>query len=193
MKLPVFGAGELVNRFRSEAGMGTWLCLIAPQMRLESVCSEVEEALSALNLPFEIIQLDRSVKPLIDAPTDVPIVATGFGTLSDEEWQHLDQLRSSRIIRNEPALLLMSSTAMQRLARLAPNMASFVGGQFFEFQEDSGRLSEQERSNRLAELQHQFEMTNDEFLAMVESRAILDEPAYAEWLVLLDRGDLLKR
>jgi hypothetical protein len=193
MQLPVFGAGELVNRFRSESGMGTWLGLIAPELRLPSVLSELENALSALNLSFLYIQLDRSVKPLIDAPNNTPIVVTGFGTLSDEEWQHLDQLRSSRTIRNEPALLLMSSTSMLRLVRLAPNMTSFFGGQFFEFQEDAGRLTEEERSNRLAELQHQFEMTNDQFLAMVASRAILDEPAYAEWLVLLDRGDLLKR
>lgn len=193
MEFPLFGAGELASRFRSESGTGTWICLIGPELRIESVSSEIVDALEAIHFSFRIIQLDRSVKPLIDAPTDLPIVVTGFGTLSDEEWQHLDQLRSSRIIRNEPALLIMSPTSRQRLTRLAPNMASFVGGQFFEFQEDAGRLSEDERSNRLAELQLQFGMTNDQFLEMVETRAILDEPAYAEWLVLLNRGDLLKR
>jgi hypothetical protein len=193
MELPSIGAGELASQIRSEYGNGTWMCVVAPEERLVTITNEIEHALLVGNSKSVIIQLNRSVKPLVDAPHDVLVLVGGFNTLSDDEWQHLDQLRSTRLIRNQPALLMMSPASMQHLMRLAPNMASIVGGQFFHFQEHAERLTDEERTYRLADLRFHFDKTDDDIIEMARTGAPMDEPAYAEWLVLLNRGDLLQR
>lgn len=187
------GAGELASRLRSEVGMGTWFCVLAPETRLVSISNEIAQALSAGKSKYTHILLNQNVKPLIDAPHDVLVLVSGFSTLSDDEWRHLDELRSSRLVRHQPELLIMSPESRYKLARLAPNMASFIGGQFFTFQEDSGKLTEEEKTNRLEDLRNQFGKTDDEIIELARVGVALDEPAYAEWLVLLNRGDLLKR
>ncbi len=193
MTLPELGAGELASRLRSEMGMGTWFCIVAPEERLNDITQEIEHALRVGKTKYVHLVLNGSAKPMRDAPPESIVLFTGFATFSDDEWHHLDELRSSRFVRHEPALLIMSPESRLKLARLAPNMASFLGGAFFGFDEQSGKLSEEERQRRLTDLQNQFEKTNEQMMAMASSGVALDEPEYAEWLVLLNRGDLLKR
>lgn len=193
MNHPILGAGELASRLRSEMGTGTWSCVVVPEERITPIAYEIEQALRVGKTKFLRIALHGSAKPLIDRPHDVLVLLTGFATLTDEEWGHLDELRSSRVVRNEPALFLMAPESRLKLVRHAPNMASFMGGVVFGFDEQSGRLTEDERKRRLADLQHQFGKTDEDMIEMARSGTVLDEPEYAEWLVLLNRGDLLKR
>lgn len=192
--LPSIGAGALASRLRSEIGTGTWLCVLSPSARPDAVVAEISEALEAGGTFATVVPLDGTARPLVEAaPRKEVLVVSGFETLSEEEWMHLDLLRSSRLVRDQPALLVMAPASMERLIRLAPNMASFVGGQFLMYHEAIAQLTEAERSARLERLRSKLGKTDEQVIEMAASGAPLDEPAYAEWLVLLGRGDLVPR
>jgi len=190
---PTTGAGALASRLRSEIGTGTWLCVLSPALRLHATVEELHTALEAGGTAAEFVRLDGTAAPIVQATRECVLVVTGFETLSDDEWEHLDLLRSERLVREQPALLVMTPEAMERLIQLAPNMASFVGGQFLSFHEDAAKLTDEEKSARLDRLRMAMGKTDAQVIEMASTGAHLDEPAYAEWLVLLGRGDLLPR
>jgi len=192
-ELATLGAGALAAHLRSKIGLGTWISVLSEESRLDAMLEEVQTALTASNTLINYIRLDGYPRPLVDAPRNQIVVVSGFQTLPDAEWEHLDQLRSPRLVREQPALLLMTPSDRERLMHFAPNMASFLGGQFFTFQEKAAELTEEEKATRLALLRTKFGQTEEQVIEMAVAHALPNEPGYAEWLVLLGRGDLLPR
>jgi hypothetical protein len=54
-------------------------------------------------------------------------------------------------------------------------------------------LTESESQQRLAALQQSTGKTDAEVIRLAEAGQLPRDPEYGEWLVLLDRGDLLER
>ena len=52
-------------------------------------------------------------------------------------------------------------------------------------------LSPQEREERLQALSLRFGMSADEVIALAERNQIPSDPDFVEWLILLDRADLI--
>ena len=52
-------------------------------------------------------------------------------------------------------------------------------------------MTEEERQERLKELSEHFGLTAEEVVQKAEARELPHEPEFVEWLVLLDRGDLV--
>lgn len=189
---PHIGAGELAARIRSELGSGTWLCLLAPASEVPQVAENIHATLECGGTQLSCAQLDGAVGPMVTATRDGVLLVSGFETLSDAAWEHLDLLRS-RLERTQPALLVMAPKAMEQLIRHAPNLASWLGGQFLSWDGTAELLTPEEKEARLAHLREKLGKTDEQVIEMAQAGTPLDEPDYAEWLVLLDRGDLVRR
>ena len=112
--------------------------------------------------------------------------ATAFGS---EEWASLDVQRSSSA-HEGPVLFIMRHEGFSDLMRAAPNLASWLGGNVLA-KDDGKRAIEEARARRLAALQSTLNMTNDSVVRAAAAGTLPRDPEYAEWLALLERGDLL--
>ena len=73
---------------------------------------------------------------------------------------------------------------------MAPNVASWIGGSAWELEGPQG-LAPAERESRLQALRAWARLTDEDVVHLAEAGNLPQEPEYAEWLILLGRGDLL--
>ncbi len=52
-------------------------------------------------------------------------------------------------------------------------------------------MTDLERAERIAEFEAHFQMTSADVIERAQSGTLPTEPHFVEWLVLLDRGDLV--
>jgi hypothetical protein len=121
-----------------------------------------------------------------------PVVIAGIDAWPPSEWRHLDELRS-RFTRDERTALVVSSTTFENIMREAPNFSSWLGASVWTYLPRSSELTEPERERRLEALRTWASLTDADVIARAEQGTLPPDPEFAEWLVLLDRGDLLGR
>ena len=190
---PSVGGAELRHLVGSPTGLASWLCVIAPEEQLQTA---TERAVVAVQRAGALV-LDVGIGPLalvqriLGLPPGV-LFLFGFEKLSDDDWRHLDSLRSG-LEREQLVILLLTEDSAARLSRLAPNFASWVGGAYTRWDGSAELLSPDEREARLGVLRGWFEMTNEEVIQAALEHRLPSEPQMSEWLVLLERGDLLER
>jgi hypothetical protein len=188
------GAGELATRVADRPGRGDWLVLLTPE-------HDVGEAAGAVAREIEIMA-DLAVRR-VESPTNAAelaerivepgaLVVSGLEHLPQDEWRHLDLLRS-RLQRDQPVILVLTMPAMERLTRGAPNLASWLGGSVWRWDSHADTLSDDEREERLRALREWSGKSDADVVDLAKARALPRDPHYAEWLVLLGRGELLER
>lgn len=195
MTLKQLALSEFALRTTARSGGGDWLVLVASE-------EEMGQAASHLKTEVEVLG-DYSVKHIKDpigarelanavhnAERGKLLIISGFDSFSEEEWGHLDLLRS-RLGRQGTVVLVMSARSIQSLARNAPNLASWIGGSIWQVNIASESLSEEEKAARLHSLREWSGLTDDEVLKRAVEGTLPNQPEYAEWLVLLGRSDLL--
>jgi hypothetical protein len=77
------------------------------------------------------------------------------------------------------------------LCEHAPNIRSFVGGSIVYLGILGDAMTASERQQRISDLESHFQITSAEVILQAESGTLPTEPHFIEWLVLLDRGDLV--
>jgi hypothetical protein len=126
------------------------------------------------------------------AGTKNPVVVSGVDGWPASEWAHLDRL-CSRLAREERTALVLSSESFEHIMQKAPNFSSRLGASVVMYRPHVAELTEEERSRRLETLRAWSGLSDEVMLARAEGGTLPAEPEFAEWLVLLDRGDLLGR
>jgi hypothetical protein len=111
----------------------------------------------------------------------------------NNEWKIFDALRSRLDKGNKGGLLVLSEQANNLMIHNAPNFVSWLGARIYYLHKDAEILSDEECDRRLATLQEWTGKTNDDVIALAENRQLPTDPEYGEWLILLNRGDLLER
>jgi hypothetical protein len=158
---------------------------------LEQLQTELQ---SVLQRPARVIQLEPStfeeLREVLHQPDDDAVILSGGTGLSQEKWRSLDIMRSA-LERIGPVVLWLASDEIAKVANLAPNIRSLIGGSIFVAGADGGIMTEAERQQRLKELSEHFGLTGEEVVRKAEARELPREPEFVEWLVLLDRGDLV--
>ena len=113
--------------------------------------------------------------------------------LGQEEWKALDSMRSM-LARQAPVILILSEHAVDTMASSAPNLFSWAAGGVFELaMDDEPQISSDDREQRLSELRVATGLNDGEIIQRAEDGILSREPEFAEWLVLLGRGDLIDR
>ena len=185
---------EIARRLEIRGETG-WLAVLSHATDSTAALDQLQTELqSVLQKPARVIQLEPSTfEELHDAlhqPDDDAVVLSGGTGLTPEKWRSLDIMRSA-LERNGPVILWLAPTDLANVAEFAPNIRSFIGGSIFLAGPDGGIMTDTERRERLKELSEHFGFSGDEAVRRAEARELPHEPEFAEWLVLLGRGDLL--
>ena len=130
------------------------------------------------------------LRTALESPADDPVLIADLDGVDAEAWSALDVNRSG-LAREGAVILWLSSYGLANLSRFAPNLRSFVGGSIFPLSPDGSTLTPEERASRIAELEDHFRMTSEQAIAQALAGTQPPDPLFVEWLVLLDRGDLV--
>jgi hypothetical protein len=191
-------AYDLVRRIdlRTDGPEG-WLVLLKPLGGELTFIEDLQaEASSRWNREIRLIDVSRrSVSELcrlLHEPADDGVVLLGMDNWSDEQLQSLDVRRSS-LARRGFVVVLLTMDGIRRLFQKAPNVRSWIGGSQFQAVPDPGWMSEEEKRARLAALADHHKLSDLDVVRMAEAGTLPASPEFVEWLVLLDRGDLVQR
>ncbi|MRG94772.1 hypothetical protein [Polyangium spumosum] len=110
-------------------------------------------------------------------------------TYDERDWKLLD-IRRSSLGRDGVMIFVTTPESFAKLMQTAPNLASWLGGFVFSHENEAAHIEEQ-RSQRLEALRAWAGKGDDEVVRAAEQGTLPRDPEYAEWLVLLGRGDLL--
>ena len=110
--------------------------------------------------------------------------------MSDADWRHIDLLRS-RLVGAGTIIGLVSLTTAGRISRNAPNLSSWIGGGMWTLNPTADSVSDAERNERLKVLRRWGKMTDEQVIRRAKDGSLPDDPEYTEWLILLDRADLV--
>jgi hypothetical protein len=124
------------------------------------------------------------------APATLGFVVVAPEDWSAPEWRQLDQMRSA-LPANAALVFVLSESAMLNLSLYAPNVASLLGAQAHFEKPDEGLLTEGETETRLRFFRETTGRTDEEIIQMATAGTLPPDPDYGEWLLLLNRGDLL--
>jgi len=192
---PAIAPSSVALRTVSRAGTGDWLLLVVTGAQLDPVIDQLAENMRAFGGQVSTTDASgRSIQEVIDsiaasAPGTVLLVH-GLDGLTDEEWHHIDLLRS-RLIGAGTIVLVVSLVTAGRISRSAPNLSSWIGGAMWTLDPGADSLSDAERNERLKALRRWSKLTDEEVVRRAEAGSLPDDPEYTEWLVLLDRADLV--
>ncbi len=166
--------------------------LIQPGV-MNTVEAELRAELAAYDEGLNIRTIESSpsaARLLQDAPSIIgDVLLIGTAAYTEADWRLLDR-RRSEFGREGVTVFLTSPGSFAMLMRVAPNLASWLGGSVFTYEDIDAHAIEQ-RDPRLASLRTWSGKTDEEVLQAAEEGRLPRDPEYAEWLVLLGRGDLL--
>jgi hypothetical protein len=192
MGVGALGAGELALRLNALRGTAVYAAYLATPGELEVALTELEDELRGFDASAGVARCSpRGARELVAALAagSVEIVLVDARGFSAEDWALLDRRRSA--IAHRGLLVFVTTPAcFDELMRRAPNLASWLGGQVFAYPHDEPGLAA-DRERRLAALRAWASRSDAEILAAAQAGALPPDPEYAEWLVLLGRGDLL--
>lgn len=185
-------AGEFALRSSALRGTAAYTAYLAEGAELEIALGELEDELHTLEPRAEIARiLPRDGEELISdiAAAAAELILVDARSFSAHDWALLDRRRSS--IAHRGVLVFMTTPAsFGELMRVAPNLASWLGGQVFAYPRDEAVVAAH-RARRLAALQAWASRSNAEIIKAARAGTLPPDPEYAEWLVLLGHGELL--
>jgi hypothetical protein len=149
-----------------------------------ALCDELENT--------TLIKSGSAVRLLHDLAHFEGTVVIDAGAYRDADWRLLDRQRSA-LLRNSPTIFVTTQESLNELMQVAPNIASCLGGNVFIHPPLHVRQTQISSSGneRRAVLRAWSGMTDEDVIQKAESGDLPLDPEYAEWLVLLGRGDLL--
>lgn len=188
---PAFEIGSRIDI----RGPYSWFVVLPPADAIESALEGfVAELSPSLDQPLKIVRCAdlpfEQLRAQLNQMEGSPVVLWGLDQVDGDYWRALDVNRSG-LLRSGPIVLWLSSAALTKLCTNAPNLRSFLGGSIFSLGPSGESMTAEERQQRITELESHFQMTSAEVLTRAGSGTLPAEPHFVEWLVLLDRGDLV--
>jgi hypothetical protein len=186
---------EILQRILSLPKHNSWSVLIVPAEQQQLTIEELEETIPVfLEESIHVISANTNVATLLESiySSDEFVFLWNFESWTAKDWKQLDYDRSQFSHDNGGLFLLTPETAASFQTQ-APNFASWVGGKVYALTLGTEILTEADRQQRLEILQTWLGKTNHEVIRLAEIGELPSDPSYGEWLILLDRGDLVGR
>jgi|SRR5882672_4459738 len=194
--LPFAGAAAIADVLLLQRG--AWILVVFPHVELKQSLREIKAELDFLlvegqdgtgNMHF--IEAPASATDLLAAlgryPEDDVVLLTGIERLAPEELERFDLFRN-RALYSPRVLIATTQEGADLLSKHSPDLWSWFGAHCMQYDAQEGRMNIDER---LQSLRDHFQMSDLEVINLAERGELPDDPAFAEWLILLDRGDLL--
>lgn len=178
--------GWIVVVFSPESELPRGLKRITAELDL-LVAEEEEEGEGAMH----VVEAPHSSSELLAdlerfSEKDV-VVLRGIERLSRDELERLDFLRN-KALHGPRVLLATTPEGAARLSTTNPNLWSWIGARCVRYDGSEGVMNKEER---LQSLRDHFKLSDADVLEMAQRHALPDDVAFAEWVILLGRGDLL--
>ena len=187
---PAFEIGRRLEIRESYA----WFVVLRPAEDEDALPNFVADLSAVLDQTVRIVHSFGSsfekLRNELNEPAADPVLIPDLDQADTERWSALDVNRSAWL-REGAVVLWLSAAGIANLCSYAPNIRSIVGGSIFNLGTDGGAMTAAERDQRIADLESHFQMNSAEVISQAESGVLPTEPHFVEWLVLLDRGDLV--
>lgn len=194
LELTAISIAELAWRVALRFDAGDWLALVAPTASsVQPTAHDLHEELRAQEIPVVSSQHPSSAAALIASAQEQPrhvLLLSEIDDLAAQEWRSLD-LRRDELQRGACVIAVLQRPTLQRILSAAPNLASWISGSLWRVAPLGEQLPAEEVSQRLAALRQRFGMSDDQVLRQAQEHQLPRDPEFGEWLILLDRGDLL--
>ena len=175
-------------------GSSVWFVVLRPVESEDVLANFVADLSAVLDQPVRVVRSSGSsfekLRGDLNDPAGDPVLITDLDEADAERWRALDVNRSAWL-REGAVVLWLSAAGVRNLCSYAPNIRSIVGGSIFNLGTDGGAMTAAERDQRIRDLESEFQLTSADVIRQAESGTLPAEPHFVEWLVLLDRGDLV--
>ena len=193
----LFSLDELLQRITARPDGNIWMALIVAIDEIESTLEELQDTLEIFN-ECETGTLSGTEGALdlvqqINQNSEAYILLYDFENWDSQEWKTFDGFRSHLDQGKKGGFLILTQESTRLMLHNAPNFVSWLGARVYQFQKDAEMLTQIERDRRLNALQENFKMSDQDVIKLAENRKLPADPEFGEWLILLDRGDLLER
>lgn len=175
----------------------SWMGLVAMPDDIQSTIDELQDSVEIFGECETVTISGESgarnlVKCIKESPQEYFLLHQ-FDSWDNNEWKIFDAFRTQLDKNTNGGLVLLSEQSSHLMFSNAPHFVSFVGSRIYYLDKDADVLTSEECEQRLFALQEWSGQTNEEIIALAENRQLPTDPEYGEWLILLDRGDLLER
>ena len=175
-------------------GSSAWFVVLRPAEDGDALENFVADLSAVLDQPVRVVPSSGSsfekLRGDLGESAGDPVLIADLDEADAERWRALDVNRSAWL-REGAVVLWLSAAGVTSLCSYAPNIRSIVGGSIFNLGTDGGAMTVAERDQRIADLESHFEMKSAEVIKQAELGVLPTGSHFVEWLVLLDRGDLV--
>lgn len=177
---------------------GAWALVVARQpeiaqtlthikAELELLLTEDQDGIGAVHVVEAATSSPELMTALNRHSEDDIVLISGIERLNQEQLEWLDLVRN-RALHSPRVLIATTPEGADRLSMHSPNLLSWLGAHCFQYDSQEGRMNVDER---LQSLRDHFKMSDSEVINLAERGALPSDVAFTEWLILLQRGDLL--
>jgi hypothetical protein len=185
---------EFLQRIRVRSKGNLWSILIISDVNNQQIVKDLQDTLSIFaECEVGCLSAKNGISDLkekmINAPEDYLII-WDFEKWDENNWYKFDCFRSL-FKRKGGIVLILSPESAKTMLSEAKNTSSWLEYKVYNFVQDTEILTEEEIKQRLKALREWSGLTDSQVIEMAENRILPTDPEYGEWLVLLDRGDLI--
>lgn len=187
---------DFLQRIGSQPNGNVWSAIVVESSYLSEVIEDLKEMIGIFTeCDLGVISGENGATALIisvEQATEDYLLLSDFESWSQDNWREFDYARS-RLAKKRGGVLVLSLESIGVLSRFAPNFASWLGSRVYLLDKDREFLTIDERQGRLLALQEWLGLSNSEVIELAEAHKLPPDPEYGEWLVLLNREDLIER
>jgi hypothetical protein len=192
LELTGMGVAQLALRLYAERSGATYAVYVVPSGPISGVIGELGEELRSFDPPIVTAALHPGtgtelMRGVAGAATEALLIDAA--SLGRRDWSLVDRCRSS-LSRVGVLVLVTTPDSFGLLMQAAPNLASWLGALAYQYEDPSAQEAEL-RARRLATLRSWAQRSDEDVVRAARQGRLPADPEYAEWLVLLGRGDLL--
>ncbi|HIK09886.1 MAG TPA: ABC transporter permease [Oscillatoriaceae cyanobacterium M33_DOE_052] len=188
---------EFLLRLRSQPESNIWSALVVSPSNFDEVIEDLQSGIEILaECEVSSVSGDAGVLQLchdIDASSVDYLLLWNFESWHPDAWRQLDSFRSRLNRQKRGGVVILSSESAKLMVANAPNFFSWLSPRVYSLNLGAEFLTAEEREERLSALREWSGQSDAEVIALAEAKELPAYPEYGEWLLLLNREDLIER
>ncbi|WP_035798178.1 hypothetical protein [Crocosphaera chwakensis] len=195
--LTINSTDKLLQRIGTQPNGNIWSAIVVSDSNIETIAKELKDLIEIFaECDIELISANEDYQKMLKTITKTSadyIILFNFENWNKENWIKLDAFRSRFDQKKKGGLLILTSNSAKQLLSYSPNFSSWLGGRVYQLNIEEEFLNNEQLEKRLQALQIWSGLSNNEVIEVAEKKELPSDPEYGEWLVLLDREDLIER